>query len=296
MADPDIEAVRAQLAAKPRPKGPAERRARLDAIGGQYELAPDIRVEPVSADGVRAEWTLAPSSDPARVLMFLHGGGYMAGSLASHRHLVAEAGRLSGARTLAVDYRLAPEHPFPAALEDALTAYRFLLKQGVDPRRVALCGESAGGGLAVAALCALRDAGDPSPACAWLSSPWTDLAQSGATMASKAAVDPLISKRYLDELAAAYLQGADPDNPLASPVRAKLAGLPPLLIFVGTAETMLDDSMSFAAAAGAADVRVTLEIWPDMIHAFTLFYPQVAVARRALAEVGDFVRKWTGCA
>jgi acetyl esterase/lipase len=226
--------------------------------------------------------------------MFLHGGGYVSGSLASHRHMVAEIGRQARMRTLALNYRLAPEHPFPAALEDALAGYRFLIAQGNAPSRIALGGESAGGGLALALMVSLREADDAPPACAWLSSPWTDLAQTGATMASKAAVDPLISKTYLDELAAAYLQGQDAQMPMVSPIHADLRGLPPTLIQVGSAETLLDDSVRLAAAAGAAGVRVTQEVRPDMIHAFTLFYPQVAVARRALGEVAAFARTMTG--
>jgi acetyl esterase/lipase len=293
MSNAEIEAIRTQLAASPRPTDMAERRARMNALGSQYAIPTDVQVEAVIANGVAAEWTATPSADPSCVVMFLHGGGYVSGSLDSHRHLVAQLGREARARTLALDYRLAPEHPFPAALEDALAGYRFLLAQGIAPQRIALCGESAGGGLALAVLISLRDAGLPLPACAWLSSPWTDLAQSGETMATKDAVDPLIHKPYLDELAAMYLHGTDVRNPLVSPIRADLHGLPPLLIHVGSAETLLDDSVRIAAAAGAAGVRVTLDIWPDMIHAFSLFYPQVAAARLALTQVGGFIQAMT---
>jgi acetyl esterase/lipase len=246
-------------------------------------------VQPVDANGVDAEWTLAPGADASRVLLFLHGGGYISGSIASHRHLVAEAGRLAGCRSLAVGYRLAPEHPFPAALDDTLAAYRFLLDQGIRPGHIAFGGESAGGGLALAAMIRLRDANEPLPACAWLSSPWTDLTQSGASMQDCAAIDPLIQKPYLDELSALYRSGEDAENPLVSPLFADLRGLPELLIHVGTAETLLDDSIRLTAAAARAGVRATLCVWPDMIHAFTLFHPQVAVARQALHEVGAFV-------
>jgi acetyl esterase/lipase len=294
MANSEIEIIRAQLAAGPRPVDLAGRRARLDGLGSGYTIPADVHIEPVDADGVEAEWTWTPEADLSRVLLFLHGGGYISGSIASHRHMMAQAGREARARTLAVGYRLAPEHPFPAALDDTLAAYRFLLAQGFSPRRIAIGGESAGGGLALAALTSLRDAGEALPACAWLSSPWTDLQQTGATMQTKAAVDPLIQKAYLDELAAAYLHGEDATNPLASPIHADLRGLPPLLIHSGSAETMLDDSGRLAIAAGSAGVRVTFEIWPDMIHAFTLFYPQLAAGRAALAQVGRFVRAMTG--
>jgi epsilon-lactone hydrolase len=290
VANAEIEAIRAQLAAHPRPANLAERRKRLDALGTQYALPPDVSVEPVTANGVPAEWTSTPGANPARVILFLHGGGYISGSLNSHRHMIAQAGREAGARTLALGYRLAPEHPFPAALQDALAGFRYLLTQGLAAENIAMAGESAGGGLAVAVLVSLRDAGEPLPACVWCSSPWVDLEQSGPSMTEKAAVDPLIQKGYLDELAAAYLNGADPRTPLASPLHANLSGLPPMLIQVGSAETLLDDAVRLARVAGAAGVRVSLEVWPDMIHAWTLFYQQVAAGRRALQSVGAFVR------
>ncbi|MBV1799410.1 alpha/beta hydrolase [Siccirubricoccus sp. G192] len=294
MADAEIEVIRRQLASHPRPADLAERRWRLDALGQQYSLPPDVRVEKVSANGVAAEWTTTPQANPARVILFLHGGGYISGSLDSHRHMIAEAGRQAGARTLALDYRLAPEHPFPAALEDAMAGYRFLLAQGIAPAHVAMAGESAGGGCAVAALVALRDAGVALPGCLWCSSPWVDLAVSGGSIEAKAAVDPLLGKPYLLELAAAYLHGADPLTPLASPLHADLRGLPAMLIQVGSAETLLDDAVRLAGVAGGADVPVTLRIWPDMIHAWHLFYQQVAAGRRALVEVGAFIHAALG--
>ncbi|WP_159350918.1 alpha/beta hydrolase [Roseomonas harenae] len=290
MADGEIDAIREMLAAHPRAAELAERRLRLDGLGAQYALPSDVRVEPADADGVPAEWTTTPGADPARVILFLHGGGYVSGSIASHRHMIAQAGRSAGASTLALAYRLAPEHPFPAALEDALAGYRYLLAQGFEPAHIAIAGESAGGGLAVAALVRLRESGMPLPACAWLSSPWVDLENTGVTMDTKAAVDPLISKPYLTELAAIYLQGTDPRTPAASPLHADLRGLPPLLIQVGTAETLLDDAVRLAGRAAAADVRVTLQAWPHMIHAWHLFHPQLEAGRRALAAVGAFVR------
>ncbi len=294
MADAEIDAIRRMLATRPRLADLAERRQRLDGLGAQYPLPADVRVEPVEANGVAAEWTTTPGADPARVILFLHGGGYISGSLRSHRHMIAQAGREAGARTLALNYRLAPEHPFPAALEDAIDGYRFLLSQGFAPQRIVMAGESAGGGLAVAALVRLRDAGAPLPACTWCSSPWVDLEMTGGTMVTKAAVDPLIQKSYLAELAAAYLNGADPRTPTASPLHADLRGLPPVLIQVGSAETLLDDAVRLAGVAGAADVRVTLQVWPDMIHAWHLFHSQLAAGRRALAEVGACVRAALG--
>ncbi|MDP4021659.1 alpha/beta hydrolase [Methylobacterium sp. NEAU 140] len=292
MADPELDAVVAALRASPRPADPEGRRARMDAIGARYPLPADIRVEPVAAGGVPAEWTSAPGADPAAAILFLHGGGYMAGSLASHRHVAAQAAQEAGVRTLALAYRLSPEHPFPAALDDALAGYRFLRASGIAAERIALAGESAGGGLALAAAMALRAAGEALPACLWLSSPWVDLALTGASLRTKAAVDPLLQTPYLAELAAAYRGQTDARDPRLSPLYADLSGLPPTLIQVGSSEVLLDDAVRIAGAAGAADVPVTLRIWPQMIHAWHLFHPQLAAGRAALTEAGRFVRGW----
>jgi monoterpene epsilon-lactone hydrolase len=290
MSSSEIEVVRELLRSKPRPVGWAERRERLDAVGQASPVAPDISLEAVDAGGVAAEWSLAPGSDPACVLMFFHGGGYCSGSIASHRGMVTRIGRAAGVRTLAVGYRLAPEHPFPAALEDALAAFGFLLDQGIASDKIAIGGDSAGGGLTLATLTSLRDAGKPLPGCAWLVSPWVDLKMTGASLAEKADVDPLIQKPYLEELASAYLAGADPAGPLVSPLHADLAGLPPLLVQVGSAETLLDDALRIARRAGAADVPVSLEVWPHMIHAWHLWAAQLEDARRAIASAAAFMR------
>jgi acetyl esterase/lipase len=290
MSRSEIDAIRELLRSKPRPAGFAERRERLDAIDSSAPLARDINLEPIDANGVPAEWSLVPGSDASRVLLFLHGGGYCSGSIVSHRGMVTEAGRAAGVRTLAVAYRLAPEHPFPAALEDARAAYGFLLDQGIAPSKVAIGGDSAGGGLTLALMTVLRDAGQPLPRCAWLVSPWVDLQMTGASLAEKAQVDPLISKPYLEELASAYLAGTDAANLLASPLQAELAGLPPLLVQVGSAETLLDDAVRITRRAGAADVQIKLEIWPHMIHAWHLWAAQLEEGRRAIASAGAFIR------
>ena len=290
MPDAEIEAIRKILEANPRPDGLTERRQRLDALSEQYSLPPGVRVEAADANGVKAEWTSTEEADPQSVVMYLHGGGYIAGSMKSHRHMVAQAGREAGSRTMSLDYRLAPEHPFPAAIEDTVAGYRFLLSRGFPATRIAIAGDSAGGGLAIALLVSLRDAGLPLPACAWCLSPWVDLEGTGASMTAKAMVDPMVQQPYLVELAEAYLGGVDPRTPLAAPLYADLRGLPPILIQVGSAETLLDDAVRLAGAAGAADVRVRLEVWPDMIHVWPLFYQQVAAGRRALAEAGAFIR------
>jgi monoterpene epsilon-lactone hydrolase len=294
MVRSEIDAIRALLSSKPRPVGWAERRQRLDEVGSVWPVAEDIAVAPVDAGGVPAEWSLAPGSDASRVLMFFHGGGYCSGSILSHRRLVTEAGRAAGMRTLAIGYRLAPEHPFPAALDDALTAWRFLLGQGIDPARIAVGGDSAGGGLTGVLINTLRVAGDEVPGCAWLVSPWADLTMSGSTLASKDQVDPLIHKDYLGELADAYVpRGSDRSDPRISPLFADLRGFPPTLIQVGSAETLLADATRLAAALGGADVRVTLEVWPHMIHAWHLWNARLEPARRALAIAGAFLRRNT---
>jgi acetyl esterase/lipase len=223
--------------------------------------------------------------------LFFHGGGYCSGSIRSHRRLVTEAGRAAAVRTLAVAYRLAPEHPFPAALDDALAAWRFLRRQGIAARHIAVGGDSAGGGLTVALINALRGAGEEIPGAAWLISPWTDLTMSGVTLITKDAVDPLIHKAYLEELAAAYVPaGMNRKDPRVSPLYSDLKGFPPTLIQVGSAETLLADATRFAEAAGSADVAVTLEIWPHMIHAWPMWNAHLQAGRDALAAASTFIR------
>lgn len=271
MSDIEIDRIRALIAARPRPPELSERRKRLDAFGEQARMPEGVIVEPVDANGVPAEWTTAPDADRNRVLLYMHGGGYMSGSIVSHRAMVAEAGRQAAVRTLALGYRLAPEHPFPAALQDVRTAYMYLRASKIEPRQIVVAGDSAGAGLAIAMMVSLRDAGLPLPSGAWCISPWVDLAMTGASMTEKAAVDPMISEPYLRELATAYVAGANPRTPLASPLYADLHGLPPIFIQVGSAETLVDDAVRLAGAAANADVAVTLEVYPDMIHVWPLF-------------------------
>jgi acetyl esterase/lipase len=222
--------------------------------------------------------------------LFFHGGGYCSGSIVSHRRMVTEAGRAAKTRTLSVAYRLAPEHPFPAAYDDALTAWNFLRNEGISANRIAVGGDSAGGGLAIALIGRLRDAHEELPVCAWLVSPWTDLTMSGSTLTTKDAVDPIVHKPYLNELADAYLPaGMDRKDPRISPLYADLKDFPPILIQIGSAETLLDDAVRFAGVAGAADVSVTLEIWPQMIHAWPLWNAHLEPGRRALARAGAFI-------
>ncbi len=292
MSDPEILALRELIASRPRATDIAQRRRDMDARGRQFGLATDVTVEKLSAGGVPAEWTATPGADRDSAVLFLHGGGYVIGSLDSHRHLASEIGRASGARALAIDYRMAPEHPFPAAVQDALAAYRFLLESGIRPARICIAGDSAGGGLVVATMLAIRGSDLPQPGCGWCISPWVDLACTGASMQDNATRDPTVQKEGVLEFAGIYLAGADPRSPLASPIHGDLRGLPPLLIQVGSVETLLDDALALARVAGLADVSVDLQSWPEMIHVWHLSHPVLAAGRGAIAVGGVFVR---GC-
>jgi acetyl esterase/lipase len=289
----EIDAIRTLLTSKPRPVGWSERRQRIDEVGSTWPVADDVRLEEVDLNGVPGEWSIVPGSDAARVLMFFHGGGYCSGSIVSHRRMVTEAGRAARMRTLAVAYRLAPEHPYPAAHEDAMTAWRFLRDQEIPARNIVVGGDSAGGNLTITLINRLRSTGEEQPACAWLASPWTDLTMSGASLATKDAVDPLIHKAYLEELASAYAPASvDRKDPLISPLFTDLHGFPPTLIQVGSEETLLDDAVRFARAAGSAEVNVTLQIWPHMIHAWPMWNAKLEDGRQALSQVGQFIRRW----
>ena len=293
MPHQEIDAIRALLSSKPRPVGWAQRRQRLDEVGSVSAVADDIRLESITLGGIEAEFSLAPGSDPSRVLLFFHGGGYCSGSILSHRRLVTEAGRAARLRTCALGYRLAPEHPFPAAQEDAMAAWQFLIAQGIAPGRIVVGGDSAGGNLTIALVNRLRAAGKTGPACTWLLSPWTDLTMSGASLASKDAVDPIIHKAYLEELADAYVPaGMSRTDPQISPLFAEFRGFPPTLIQVGSAETLLDDATRLAAAIAAADGSIVLQSWPEMIHAWPLWNAQLEDGRQALIQAGEFMDRW----
>ena len=290
MSDSEIGALRAKLASRVRSDDYRQHRRDMDAGFLQYGIARDVTVEPVAANGVRAEWTSTPQDDRDTAILYLHGGGYVIGSLNSHRHLVSEAGRAARAWALALDYRLAPEHPFPAAVEDAVSGYRYLLSRGIRPGKIAIAGDSAGGGLVAAAMLAIREAGLAQPACGWCISPWVDMEGIGETMSTKAEADPTVQRAGILEMAGLYLNGADPRSPLAAPIYADLKGLAPLLIQVGAAETLLDDAIRLAKVAGAADVRVDLQIWPEMVHVWHLFHPELKAGLRAIQAGGEYIR------
>lgn len=256
--------------------------------------APDgVTCMPVDAGGVSAEWSAAAGVDEAKVVLYVHGGGYVMGSAGSHRDMTGRLSKAAGARVLSLNYRLAPEHPFPAPVDDAVAAYRWLLAQGISPGNIAIAGDSAGGGLAIATLLALRDAGEPLPAAGIGISPWVDMEGTGESMTTRAAVDPVVQKEGLLGMAKLYLGDADPKSPLAAPLHADLGGLPPLLLQVGDAETLLDDSTRLAEKARAAGVDVTLKVWDEMPHVWHLFAPILPEGRQAIDEIGSFVQART---
>ena len=256
--------------------------------------APDgVTCTPVDAGGVSAEWSVAAGVDEAKVVLYVHGGGYVMGSAGSHRDMTGRLSKAAGARVLSLNYRLAPEHPFPAPVDDAVAAYRWLLAQGISPGNIAVAGDSAGGGLAIATLLALRDAGEPLPAAGIGISAWVDMEGTGGSMTTRAAVDPVVQKEGLLGMAKLYLGDADPKSPLAAPLHADLGGLPPLLLQVGDAETLLDDSTRLAEKARAAGVDVTLKVWDEMPHVWHLFAPILPEGRQAIDEIGSFVQART---
>jgi len=252
-------------------------------------VAPDVKCEPLNAGGLSAEWIAGPGAQSDRVILYLHGGGYVTGSIKTHRAMVARIARASKGRALLIDYRLAPENPFPAAVDDATAAYRWLLAEGCAPSKIVIAGDSAGGGLALAALAALRDAHDPMPAAAVAISPWTDLEGTGDSVKTKAAKDPMVQGSDLVPMAKMYFGTHDPKNPLLSPLHADYRGFPPLLIQVGEAEILLDDSTRVAERAKAAGVKVELEIWDDMVHVWHVFAKLLPEGQQAIDKIGTFV-------
>jgi acetyl esterase/lipase len=233
---------------------------------------------------------VAPEAEADRVVMYLHGGGYCMGSLGSHRQLVSHLSTQARARVLNVDYRLAPEHPFPAAVEDAVAAYTWLLDQGVAADRIAISGDSAGGGLTLATLLALKEVGTPLPATAIPLSPWADLEGTGESTRTRAAVDLMIDPDSLKETADLYANGGDLHQPQLSPIYGDYSGMPPLLIQVGDAEVLLDDAVRVADRAKADGVDVTLEVWDEMPHVFQAFIGLLPEADQAVARIGEWVR------
>jgi monoterpene epsilon-lactone hydrolase len=292
MTTAQLDSLITLLRSRPAPETPevAEVRARFEKMGEFLGGAPDGKCEKVDAGGVPAEWVTAPGCDPARAVLYLHGGGYVIGSINTHRRLAYDISAASGARVLVIEYRLAPEHPFPAAIEDAAKAWRWLLQQGFAASRLAIAGDSAGGGLTLATLVNLRDQKLGLPACAVAISPWVDLEGVGTSITGRAAQDPMVQKDGLLWMAGLYLNGKDAKTPLAAPLHADLKGLPPILVQVGTAETLLDDATRIAEKLHAAGVDVRLAIWPNMLHVFPLFAPILSEGRDGCLEIGSFIR------
>ena len=286
-----IAEVRAHLAKLPPTESIAERRAMYDRAERVFTLPPGTTVEPVAAGGRPAERICPVGAREDAVLLYLHGGGYVIGSPRSHRHLAEALARSAGVSCLLPDYRLAPEHPFPAAVDDALAAYRWLVEdRRIAPGRTVIAGDSAGGGLTVAALVAIREARLPLPGAGVCISPWTDLTCSAASYQSKAGSDPMVNLPDITAMAGHYLNAADPRTPLASPLFADLRGLPPILIHVGSEEVLIDDASRLAERARAAGVDVTLEVWEQMIHVWHWFLPWLPEAEAAVEKIGGFLR------
>ena len=270
------------------------RRRSFEQMVDGFTIDVPARYSRVNAGGVTAEWVAADGASDSRVVLYFHGGGYIIGSPRTHRPMLAHLSRDSAARVLSLDYRLAPEHPFPAPIEDAVASYRWLLQQGFDPSRIALGGDSAGGGLTVAALVQIRYLGLPVPAAGVCVSPWVDMEGLGESMETRAEADPMVGRENLMVSAKTYLGGADPRAPLAAPLYADLRGLPPLLIQVGDAEVLLDDSTRLAGIAREAGVKVQMDVWDDMIHVWPLFAPILPEGKQAIAQAGEFIKKHTG--
>ncbi len=267
-----------------------EQRAAMDAASAGAPPPSGVEVTPGRLGDRPVEWLVPSGADRSAAVLYLHGGGYCVGSLDSHRGLAGRIALAAGVAVVSLDYRLAPEHPYPAALEDAVAAYGALVAGGVEPSRTAIAGDSAGGGLTVATLRALRSAGRPRPAAGVCLSPWVDLTQSAPSYAALGALDPMVSKEALDRLATAYRAGADPSDPGVSPLFGDLDGLPPLRIEVGECEVLLDDALRLAERAGAAGVAVELVRWPEMVHVFQAFPGDLLPESDAsIAGVGTFL-------
>ncbi len=268
----------------------AARRARMERMARRAGPPKEARFERVDAGGVPAAWVSSPEAKQDQAILYLHGGGYYAGSLTTHQALAANISLETDARVLLVDYRLAPEHPFPAAVEDATQAYRWLLRRGLPPERMAVAGDSAGGGLAVAAMLEWKASGEPLPAAGVCLSPWFDLALTGESIETKASVDPILRPSDMPFAAWCYLRSADPKTPTASPLYGDLTGLPPILVQVGTDEILLDDSRRFAERGRQMGVSVRLDIWDEMIHVWHAYSRFVPEARKAIAAIGAFLK------
>ncbi len=295
---PSVEAERALselMAAKGRVKRPiADLRREWERRAEAEPLPEGLKTSAVTAGGVIAEWVIHPDCDSDAVFILLHGGGFCSGGPVTHRKFAAYLSKATNMKVLVPDYRLAPEHPFPAGVHDCLSVYGSLLHEGIPARRIVIGGDSAGGGMAASTLLALREAGAPMPACLVMVAPWLDLTNSGASYAGNADNDPTISLEWHNEIGPWYYDQADPANPIISPMFANLQGMPPVLLQVGDREVMVDDSKVFAEHAESAGVTVDLQIWPGMWHIWHHAAPDVPEALEAFEKIGTFVQDHLG--
>ena len=289
MASAELNKVLELLKSQPRNPNATVAKMREGMERVSERVAKDVVCEGVRAGDVEAEWITPPEAAKDRVILYLHGGGYVMGSIATHRATIARIARAAKARALALDYRLAPEHPFPAAVDDSVAAYKWLLAQGYKPNKIVIAGDSAGGGLTLAALLAIRDAKLPNAAAGVAISPWADLEGTGESMKTRAASDPMVGSGNLGGMAKHYIGNSDPKHPLASPIHADYEQIPPLLIQVGDAETLLDDSTRVAKKAKDAGVNVELEVWDEMVHVWHAFAKILPEGQQAIDKIGKFV-------
>ncbi|MYA61651.1 MAG: alpha/beta hydrolase [Dehalococcoidia bacterium] len=297
MSKAQLEKVIELLTSRERPENPTIEDSRegfekmMRVVGGKTPAS----IRQVDAGGVPSELVSAGGASEDTVTLYLHGGGYVIGSPKTHREFARRLSAASQAQVLVIDYRLAPESPFPAPVEDAISAYRWLMSEGYAPERIAIAGDSAGGGLTVAILVSIRDQGLPMPACGVCLSPWVDMEGIGDSMTSRADRDPMVQKEGLVGMAGLYLADADPRSPLAAPMYADLEGLPPLLIQVGASETLFDDAVRLDNKARAAGVETSFEEWDDMIHVWHIFAPMLDEGQKAIERMAEFMReKWNG--
>lgn len=297
MSKDQLEKVIELLTSRERPENPTTEDSRegfekmMRVVGGKTPAS----IRQVDAGGVPSELVSAGGASEDTATLYLHGGGYVIGSPKTHREFARRLSAASRAQVLVIDYRLAPENPFPAPVEDAVSAYRWLLSEGYAPEKLSIAGDSAGGGLTVATLVSIRDQGHPMPACGVCLSPWVDMEGIGDSMTSRADRDPMVQKEGLVGMAGLYLADADPKSPLAAPMYADLEGLPPLLIQVGASETLFDDAVRLYNKARAAGVETSFEEWDDMIHVWHIFAPMLDEGQKAIERMAEFMReKWSG--
>jgi epsilon-lactone hydrolase len=259
----------------------------LEALSAFTPVAPDVKVGRLSVEGIPAEWVTAPNAKEERVFLYLHGGAYIMGSCNTHRFLASKLSRSTASRVLVPEYRLAPENPYPAAVEDALAAYRWLVNSGISPENIIIGGDSAGGGLTLSTLLSLKEDGERLPALAVLLSPWTDLAATGESMETRKDADPWLKPESTRTTPALYIRDLDPRDPHVSPIYADLSNLPPMLVHVGNDEILLDDSVRLVDRATAAGVEVSFKVWDDMWHVFQTF--NIPEGQQSVDEIGEFV-------